>query len=215
MEKSLQYRRVDKAILQAFIHLSPRIPFEKMTVQDIIDEALVSRYTFYTHFHDKYEVAERVQEDLYQKFLGFIEKGIPEIEALDLEAQRHHTLVDQEILTFCQQNYAQMLALKDIHTESVDFLRLLKEYFSENYARSQKERPTLALEARMYAGIIASLSEYSMLEYFSATHANMSQSVFEAGIRVMSHIIGLHDQKDVETLMETARKMLYREEEPR
>ena len=37
-KESLQYRRVDKCILNAFIKISPQIPFEKMTVQDILDE---------------------------------------------------------------------------------------------------------------------------------------------------------------------------------
>ena len=209
MEKSLQYRRVDKAILQAFVHLAARIPFEKMTVQDIIDEALVSRYTFYTHFHDKYEVAERVQSELYQRFVDFIENGIPEIESQNLTAERHHTLVDQRILEFCRQNHAEMLALKDIHTESVDFMKKMKKYFSENYLRSQEDRPSLALEAVIYASVIAALSEYSLMEYFSFSQANMSQSVFEAGIHVMAHLIGLHNPGDVETLMDTARNMLY------
>lgn len=212
MEKSLPYRRVDKAILQAFIHLAPRIPFEKMTVQDIIDEALVSRYTFYTHFHDKYEVAERVQADLYQRFTDFIEKSIPGIEAQHLAAETHHTLIDQKILEFCRQNYAEMLALKDIHTETVDFVKKMKDYFSGNYLRSQEDRPSLALEAVIYASVITALSEYSLMEYFSFSQVNMSQSVFEAGIHVMAQLIGLHNPGDVETLMKTAKELLYRED---
>ena len=63
MDKSTAaYRRMDKIILNAFIEISQEMSFEHITVQKIADAALVSRYTFYTHFHDKYEVAERIQE---------------------------------------------------------------------------------------------------------------------------------------------------------
>ena len=86
-KESLQYRRVDKCILNAFIKISPQIPFEKMTVQDILDEALVSRYTFYAHFHDKYEVAERIQDELYKQFLLLTEERIPSIESQALASR--------------------------------------------------------------------------------------------------------------------------------
>ena len=36
-------------------------PFEKITVQDILDETPVTRSTFYKHYHDKYEIAEKMQ----------------------------------------------------------------------------------------------------------------------------------------------------------
>ena len=46
MEKGLQYRRTDRAIMNAFIKLVNQGSFEKLTVQEILDEALVSRNTF-------------------------------------------------------------------------------------------------------------------------------------------------------------------------
>ena len=41
----------------SFRELLETQPYGKITVQDICDRAKVSRKTFYTHFHDKEDVA--------------------------------------------------------------------------------------------------------------------------------------------------------------
>lgn len=43
-------------ILQALAELSNRVPFEKLTVKQICEEAQISRQTFYQYFKDKYDV---------------------------------------------------------------------------------------------------------------------------------------------------------------
>lgn len=45
-----------KIIKEAAFRLFEQRPFEQVTVQDILDEAEVSRRTFYDHFQDKYEL---------------------------------------------------------------------------------------------------------------------------------------------------------------
>lgn len=207
-KESLPYRRIDKAILNAFIKISPRIPFEKMTVQDIIEEALVSRYTFYAHFHDKYEVAERIQDDMYQQFLILAEKRIPSIEAQPLASSMHHSAIDRELIDFVRQNEAEMRAIRDIHTETINFTKKLKNYLAKRYLSSNEERPSLELEARMYSAGITALIEYPSND--NIAFSNLSQNIFEANVRVMAYTIGLHNPKDVEKLLTTVEKMLYR-----
>lgn len=53
----LRVMRTKKAIEHALIALMEDNPLEKITVQDICQEALVNKGTFYRHYHDKYEVA--------------------------------------------------------------------------------------------------------------------------------------------------------------
>jgi len=59
MHVSTQFARTDKAIQTAMVHLLKSKPFEKITVQDILDETPVSRATFYKHYRDKYEIVEK------------------------------------------------------------------------------------------------------------------------------------------------------------
>ena len=59
MSNNPQFQRTDKAIMQAMVSLLKKKSFEKITVQDILDETPVTRATFYAHYHDKYEVVEK------------------------------------------------------------------------------------------------------------------------------------------------------------
>ena len=210
MKESLQYRRVDKAIINAFIKISPQIPFEKMTVQNIIDEALISRYTFYVHFHDKYEVAERIQTDLYQQFTTFINSRISDIDSKPLDSNSQHTMIDNKIIEYCRHNYSEVMAIKDIHTETINFMQMLKDYFAVHYQESHQNSSTLQLEAKIYASIVAALMEYSFMDYITITNQNMSKSIFEANIRAMSHAIGLHKERDIKKIMELIASILYK-----
>ena len=60
MSNNPQFQRTDKAIMQAMVSLLKKKSFEKITVQDILDETPVTRATFYAHYHDKYEVVEKM-----------------------------------------------------------------------------------------------------------------------------------------------------------
>lgn len=50
--------RTRRSIERALLALLSKHPLEKITVEDICDEALVNRGTFYRHYHDKQEVAD-------------------------------------------------------------------------------------------------------------------------------------------------------------
>ena len=76
MEKGLQYRRTDRAIMNAFIKLVNQGSFEKLTVQEILDEALVSRNTFYAHYRDKYDIAEQLFKKYKEDFLRLLKNLI-------------------------------------------------------------------------------------------------------------------------------------------
>ena len=53
-KEDLRVRRTKKLLSNALFSLIKKKPFEKVTVCDICDEAMVHRATFYSHFADKY-----------------------------------------------------------------------------------------------------------------------------------------------------------------
>ena len=77
MQNNPQYIRTDKAIKQALMKLLKTKSFEKITVQDILDETPVTRSTFYKHYHDKYEIAEKMQEDFLKHRKPYKKPFIP------------------------------------------------------------------------------------------------------------------------------------------
>ena len=50
-----------KQVRNALVELLKDKPFEKITVQNILEATPVTRTTFYKHFRDKYEIAELMQ----------------------------------------------------------------------------------------------------------------------------------------------------------
>lgn len=55
----------EEVLAESLKHLMAVIPFEKITVKEITDEAHVKRPTFYNHFRDKYDVVEYIlQRDI-------------------------------------------------------------------------------------------------------------------------------------------------------
>lgn len=131
------YTRTQRAITHALMSLLKLKPFEKITVQDILDATPVTRSTFYKHFHDKYEIVERMQE--YYLSNQF------EIRKLLLTNPRSPQmqeafLANQELLT----------ALLNVHTEKVDIRQALATQ-SEKYYLSNITSPNKEVEAQVYA----------------------------------------------------------------
>lgn len=60
----LRIIKTRKYLLSAFAKLLKRRSFKRLTVNDICEEAQVSRATFYSHFKDKYDLLEFWLRDL-------------------------------------------------------------------------------------------------------------------------------------------------------
>jgi AcrR family transcriptional regulator len=59
-KEDLRVTKTKLAIEKAFLSLLREMPFDKITVQLIANEALVNKGTFYRHYHDKYDLAKQV-----------------------------------------------------------------------------------------------------------------------------------------------------------
>ena len=142
MRENPQFLRTDKAIRQALIALLKTKPFEKITVQDILDETPVTRSTFYKHYHDKYEILEKMQED----FLSTQELLRKELHANPANA--FYTM--QKTM---QDNREIMNTLLSVRTENVDLRKVLTEY-SREYYLAQCNNPNREIEAKIFSQMI-------------------------------------------------------------
>ena len=194
MAESLQYIRTDKAIQQALIRLLKEKPFEKIIVQDILDETPVTRSTFYKHYHDIYEVAERMQDD-YLKFMDEV-----------FSEEEHGPLFDDKDVIWS--NYRKvrelMEALEKIHTEKVDIFRALTERFQKVYLATSNS-PGRELESIIFAYALAAYQmniKPESPEFFSEGYIN---TIF---INVAMRILRLsNDPKSAEMLISRIQSM--------
>lgn len=146
MSENPQFLRTDKAIMQALISLMREKPFEKITVQDILAETPVTRATFYAHYHDKYEIVERMLSHFFAMK-----------EAAQAKASPGQDFDDRTSLQKMYQDNRELIeALQKIHTEKVDFRRAIANELEQEYL-SCSDSPSKKVEARIYAQAMTEL----------------------------------------------------------
>lgn len=156
MQKSPQFLRTDKAIKQALITLLKSKPFEKITVQDILDETPVTRSTFYKHYHDKYEIAERMQDEYFAAQ-----------QELRKATHKNPHSITPALIAQCKQNNELLEALLKIHTEKVDIRSALAKQAAVYY-QSNSQSPTAAIEAEIFSqAVTAFVLSFPSNENFS------------------------------------------------
>lgn len=140
MSRSPSFIRTDKAIMQAFIDLLKEKSFEKITVQDILEKTPVTRATFYAHYHDKYEIAERMLEQFLHA------RDDVRLEISSASPSKMRGIVRKSFSS----NRELAEALFKIHTDKVDLRRTLSEEFETLYLNESNSKAH-PLEARIYA----------------------------------------------------------------
>lgn len=62
----IRYLKTEKLIFDAFAKLLSEKDYEKITVQDIADGAMINRATFYAHYADKDDLRRRIQQQIVE-----------------------------------------------------------------------------------------------------------------------------------------------------
>jgi AcrR family transcriptional regulator len=70
-KKDLRVVRTRKMLKDAFISLLAEIGFQKITVDNLTQRAFVSRNTFYLHYTDKYEMLDRLVDEVLHNLSEF------------------------------------------------------------------------------------------------------------------------------------------------
>lgn len=153
-----QNRRTKRSIIEAFLRILDKKSYERITVQDILDETPISRSSFYTYFHDKHEIAEYLQQLMLEAIEGL---GY----ALVFYDSPDSGKLPAEIPDTFKQYRPILRALLKIHTDNVDILGKLTTNIRRNYVDSarHKNKRFLEVEADMYADIFARFIVYTLM----------------------------------------------------
>lgn len=68
----LRTERTKRSIINAFIDLRAKKPLEKITVKEISELAYINKATFYSHYHDIYDLSEQLEEEAIMNILNNI-----------------------------------------------------------------------------------------------------------------------------------------------
>lgn len=180
MPENPQFVRTDKAIKQALISLLKIKPFEKITVQDILDETPVTRSTFYKHYHDKYEIVERMQDEYFASQME-----------LRIAAHKNPELFTPALITQSKQNNELLQALLKVHTEKVDIRKALAQQSADYYLNTCTS-PTAAIEAEIFSQTVTAF------QLSSPTTENFSfEYMHGLYISVFLKLLGLSEDEEL------------------
>src|SRR5258707_14827127 len=69
----LRVRRTHKLLWEALVALMDEQDFERVSVKDLCDRAMVHRTTFYKHYEDKYDLLARGMRQAHESLLAELE----------------------------------------------------------------------------------------------------------------------------------------------
>lgn len=70
-------RKTKKLMTDALAKLLSEKPLNNITVREIADEADINRGTFYLHYKDVFDMVEKIQDEIFDKFNTIISEYLP------------------------------------------------------------------------------------------------------------------------------------------
>lgn len=126
-EKStdLRVKRTQLMLQNAFMDLVVEVGFGAITIQMLAERAMINRATFYRHYEDIFDLAEKIYLRLAQEYRESVEAFMPgsPVETL------------QRLFEHCGQYRAYYLALLTQMPRSQDFVRAMIEEQAELFFR--------------------------------------------------------------------------------
>lgn len=114
-EESRKVKYTRMVIREAFFELLQEKPITKITIAEICERADIHRGTFYQHYHDIYDLQEKIESGLMEKF----DRLMPMLE------QDQADLAELTVLTIFEEKDACRSILGEYGNE--DFLRVVTE----------------------------------------------------------------------------------------
>lgn len=121
----LRVLKTRENIKNTFSSLLLEKDFKNITVQNVCDRALIGRSTFYDHYCDKYDLLNKMVEEIISEFKPYLKSRF------DLNNLDDFTKVGVDVLKLFSKKKNTIKALINVHTEAVDLYDELKKLLIE------------------------------------------------------------------------------------
>lgn len=125
--EDLRVIKTKRNIKNAFLELLSEKSINNITVQNILDLALINRATFYKYYHDKYDLAEQLSMSCLSDIALFIEERfscMQEISSLEK--------VIQDLYTYVYNNHNLIVGLWNIETDEIHLYKDMEQLLKSN-----------------------------------------------------------------------------------
>lgn len=158
-ETDLRIIKTRRNMEQAMLYLLREKSFDKITVQDILDKALINRSTFYKHCADKYALLHAVSDVCYARICADVDRRFS-------EPKSELSSIILHLYASLQMQREDTLALLRLHTPEFhlydDLAAYLKTHFSANYKAQITDKACLDYLSTLYAELVLCSLEWCL-----------------------------------------------------
>jgi AcrR family transcriptional regulator len=152
-QNDLRVIKTRKNIETSFISLLGQKSFHQITVQDILDTALINRSTFYKHYADKYQLAETLCNEIFD----LLKTGVKE--RFYCTTVEDALMVIKPLYQILFSKREEILPLFNINTDTIhlyeDMSNFLKRSFYEQHCILNQQSPDiLDYLSALYASLV-------------------------------------------------------------
>lgn len=133
----LRIKRTQSAIKKSFFELVEKKGFEHISVKDITDNAMISRNTFYLHYSDKYDLLNKICNDLMRTLFIKVGKQVRRVQKSEYTIENTASIISLGIsaIDADKEKYRILFgaACSDILTEQLStVMRRFLDLFTDN-----------------------------------------------------------------------------------
>ena len=179
-----------KKIQQSFLTILKGKEFTKISIKDITEDACINRGTFYLHYLDKYDLLEKVEEELLEGLRIHIATIDSEYK-VEMVEQLQVAGFSMEVFRYIELHVDQFIVLLSKNNTSGFHLRLKNffiEQFEENYHSSEMSSidPTIPTD---YLSAFAASAILGLIEqWLSHQHRETPEEVAELYLKILNFI---------------------------
>lgn len=147
--EDLRIVKTRRSIVAAFLELLQVHSFEQITVRQLLEKALISKGTFYAHYLDKYDLAEKVVASTLQEFRSDIHERMASV-----RDGGSHEAISASLLHTLNTTVPRLNLLMKIRTDKINIERDMCSIITDEYLSFHKARGTKLENPDLRAHII-------------------------------------------------------------
>ncbi|SMC26321.1 transcriptional regulator, TetR family [Clostridium acidisoli DSM 12555] len=168
-------------IKNTFIELLSEKEFNEITIQNILDKALINRSTFYKYYSDKYELAEQLVDEVLKNAALFINERFNDKKENDLFS----TIYKAYVHLYDQRKT--ILALWKIRTNTLNLYDNIEDLLKKNFMQ--------------YLILHNNFEGSSLLDYYSTLYSSLV-------LTTLKWILTSGNESDIKKILEQVRATL-------
>lgn len=158
-QNDLRVIKTKQNIENSFVSLLEQKDFHKITVQDILDKALINRTTFYKHYADKYQLACTICDRIFKLFQSSVQ-------------ERFSCTEKNEIMDVLKTLYKglslhrkEILSLLKVHTDTIHLYDDLIVFLKDSYRCNNPKTDLLADDITDYLSTIYAVQVMATIQW--------------------------------------------------